>query len=155
MATGERPEWWVGYARRGALERWANLWANQSGQIERISSTPSWLSSSRRCWAVRARGRCSDARFRSSTVLRVPLEVEDAELDTELDELDPELAIVSVTLSTSQRSIRFCKPGGTCIPAARTTAAALRSLFIFACSMPSCSFILAAEIRASGRPDRR
>ena len=44
MATGERPEWWVGYARRGALERWANLWANQSGQIERISSTPSWLS---------------------------------------------------------------------------------------------------------------
>ena len=44
VATGERPQWWVGYARRGALERSANLWANQSGQIERISSTPSWLS---------------------------------------------------------------------------------------------------------------
>ena len=32
----EGPQRRVRYARRGALERWANLWANQSGQIGRI-----------------------------------------------------------------------------------------------------------------------
>ena len=45
---GEGPQWWVGYACRGALERWANLWANRSGAIGRIcravwSASHSWL----------------------------------------------------------------------------------------------------------------
>jgi len=33
---GEGPQWRVRYARRGALERRSEPWANQSGQIGRI-----------------------------------------------------------------------------------------------------------------------
>ena len=30
---GEGPQWRAGYARRGGLERWANLWENLAGAI--------------------------------------------------------------------------------------------------------------------------
>ena len=33
---GDGPQWRVRYARRGALERRSEPWANQSGQIGRI-----------------------------------------------------------------------------------------------------------------------